>query len=404
MAINVLHAQLPDTDLVSVGYRTILREVHDDPKFAIFGGNLTEDDLQRIITVNNTRYLDSGDMSALVIGHIDFDLPETERPPVVGFARNFRLTMFGAVNPTPAVEAEFLFYPAMIGLAKEYPRCSPELHIDGTVDPIALLGASTPHLDIGLMLSKDGKRQRVVLDDSESQPHSKDLVSKLAAAIPAAATEETAMDETQFAAMFTKCLEASPMGQYFAKKMAEETAATTPEETKTPPAAMADGGTGGGGGAPATHVPELGDDKANLAKLHAEQRIKLERDQLKTEVTQLRRMAEDSARRIRLSERSAVLLQLVNVDGYQFDAAAELEDVVDMDDAQWGKHVERIKKNYAKVTLGRVPVGATRLAAPDKGSEDLIQLSAKVKEYCFQHPGSQFGVVFADAQAGRLKL
>ena len=112
--------------------------------------------LQEIAEENNRRVRESGDMAPVCIGHTRKDdkgvpLPAKDQPEVIAYARNFRVGEFGP-KKIPAILADFYIERGKEKLLNQYPRRSPEFW-DGEnfFDPIALLGAQTPQLDLGLV-------------------------------------------------------------------------------------------------------------------------------------------------------------------------------------------------------------------------------------------------------------
>jgi hypothetical protein len=353
MPINVIQGTLPPTNLVSIGWFCIVDEFSDDRL------DLDEAKLRAIVEFNNKLYADTGDMSLLLIGHSDDELPETEQPPIVGYARHFRMATFGNVDPRPAIEAEFLVPPDKVEQVKQLPRRSIELWADGRVDNIALLGASRPHRSLGLMLSKEGKPQRVKFTPRllRKNPFSKQLQ----------ATRETEMDREELAKLVQECLEASPIGQYV-KKMIEEDAANANGDAQ-----LADDATAtdepsqaaavpGAGGAPNTSTPSFGEPDKNKLR-SGDEALRLQRDQMAIRLQHLeaqsakdRKLAQETAIKLRRSEREKQLKQLA-YEGYAFDLPDELTDVANLDDAAFERHVTRMKKNYK-----RDPVGASLIS------------------------------------------
>lgn len=122
-----------------------------------FVANITPEYLNRLVAHMNDRETATGDLSPIVIGHTMNGLPETEQPPLVGFARNWHIGTLGNTGRKCA------FFDAWIKkdkveLVKQYPRRSCEVWASRhEVDPISLLGATTPARDLGLMkLSREG--------------------------------------------------------------------------------------------------------------------------------------------------------------------------------------------------------------------------------------------------------
>jgi len=125
----------------------------------------------------NQRIDSTGDYAAVTLGHTPRPGEQKGDPPLVGFAGPFRL---GKVGEKYAVLADLHIYREDIERVKKYPRRSPELWLEKSydrmvIDPIALLGAEPPRLDMGLSLLYSARRDGQVIE-------------KYAAAHPAAAS------------------------------------------------------------------------------------------------------------------------------------------------------------------------------------------------------------------------
>lgn len=121
-------------------------------------------ELQAVADRCNRRIQETGDYAALSIGHN----PEPEAklrgappPKTVGYAGPFRVgTINGADGAQKmAILADLHYFKDSWDEAKKYGRRSAELWVEDRyeemfLDPIALLGAETPRLDLGLVYSK----------------------------------------------------------------------------------------------------------------------------------------------------------------------------------------------------------------------------------------------------------
>lgn len=111
-------------------------------------------DLKVIADTCNRRVKETGDETPIVIGHTRKGAPENEQPEVVGFARNYRVALWRGKN---VITATFRFLKDKFEEAMKHPRRSVEIWKDRRFDPIALLGATTPERDLGLLYcSKEG--------------------------------------------------------------------------------------------------------------------------------------------------------------------------------------------------------------------------------------------------------
>lgn len=138
-----------------------------------FGPN----ELKAVVDRCNRRINETGDYAAVTFGHTpDPNDPNGQMPDVAGFAGPFRLGTVGedGARKRYAILADFHIYRGDFERFKKHPRRSPELWLEDTfeemfLDPIAVLGAEAPRLDLGLLYS--------------AQRHGK-LVEKYAAAAP----------------------------------------------------------------------------------------------------------------------------------------------------------------------------------------------------------------------------
>ena len=121
------------------------------------GHEIDERALRKICQRCNDRIRDTGDFSPIVLRHTD---DEGERDPeVVGFAGPYRLGTVGRLEPKPAILATLRIFREDAGKVRKYPRLSVEYWAseddptNGYFDPISLLGAETPELDLGILIS-----------------------------------------------------------------------------------------------------------------------------------------------------------------------------------------------------------------------------------------------------------
>lgn len=148
---------LNPSDYTIVPHLAILDEfqmVNDDGSFS---ANITPVFLDRLCDHMNEREQLTGDLSPIVIGHTKDQEPELTGPPVVGFARNWHRGVLGATGRQAAF-ADAWIKNEKADLARSYPRRSAEVWTSRfEIDPISLLGATTPARDLGLMrLSREG--------------------------------------------------------------------------------------------------------------------------------------------------------------------------------------------------------------------------------------------------------
>jgi hypothetical protein len=112
--------------------------------------------LARCVENGNRRERETGDLCPIVLGrtatgHTVAGLPETMQPKVVGYARNWKLGRLLNTDRV-AAHADFWVYKEDLAEVKKYPRRSAEVWRGrAEIDPISLLGATTPHRDLGML-------------------------------------------------------------------------------------------------------------------------------------------------------------------------------------------------------------------------------------------------------------
>lgn len=107
----------------------------------------------------NDREEKTGDLSPLVLGkHTKDGEPEALQPEVVGYAKNWSVGPFFKTGKDAAFADFWILKEDAPRIRDKYTRRSAELWVSRhEVDPISLLGATTPARDLGLLkLSRDG--------------------------------------------------------------------------------------------------------------------------------------------------------------------------------------------------------------------------------------------------------
>ncbi|GAG42717.1 unnamed protein product, partial [marine sediment metagenome] len=105
----------------------------------------------------NQRIADSGDYAVVCFGHTPSPDENKPMPELCGYAGPFKIGRLGKDN-RPAILADFHIHKDDMGKFKRHPRRSPEVWLedkyeDMFLDPIALLSAECPRLDMGLLYS-----------------------------------------------------------------------------------------------------------------------------------------------------------------------------------------------------------------------------------------------------------
>lgn len=115
-------------------------------------GYVDSDVLQEISRNNNNRVLATGDPAPLTVGHTS-DNPNVAEKPIVGFAVNYRVAPFK--NGRNAIYVDYKIRKRHENVIEDFPRRSVELWMSRKeLDPIALLGGTTPERDLGVIIRK----------------------------------------------------------------------------------------------------------------------------------------------------------------------------------------------------------------------------------------------------------
>jgi len=393
-----------------------------DGRTVIFG----PEELAAIVANCNRRIEETGDYAVITLGHTP--PPGDDRPPpeVVGFAGPFRLGEFAG---KPAILADFHIFKEYQDILKKYPRRSPEFRLvedlrKTHLDPIALLGAEPPRLDMGLTLlyqERDGST----------------LVERYAAVLPAASNtyvpstthkkERYTMANEELVQEIIQALEQLDWVQWSKRKMAEEQAASNqagqepteklqqqPSDKIDPEKAKQILEDGEVHGKPLTEDQrkmfaaaasrEKDQDQALRERYHLlEQHLERQR----TELERLRQDVEaERASRVN-AERYSQLVQLRQV--YAFDLEKEVERCrySRMTDEQFKDHLAIIRENYKRIPVGErlPPLGAAVELdeAREQYSEDIrrraLAIAKRKKE---QGEDVSFEEILEAVRAGKL--
>lgn len=160
-------ADLDPNDFVIVPHVAVLDEfdMTDDSGEVI--ARIDKYYIAKVVARMNERETTTGDLTPGVIGHTK-DNPQGEDelrgPPVVLWARNWVQDPFFDTGKTAAF-ADFWVYKDQVELVRKFKRRSAEVWVNKhEIDPISLLGATTPARDLGLLkLSRKSNDQSLDL-------------------------------------------------------------------------------------------------------------------------------------------------------------------------------------------------------------------------------------------------
>lgn len=114
--------------------------------------------LSEIAQNNNKRVIETNDPAPLIVGHTSDD-PQAPERPVAGYAVNYTVKPFKRDPKTGrtvyAIHADYKVRKDREQVIEDFPRRSVELWLGRKeLDPIALLGGTTPERDLGVIIRK----------------------------------------------------------------------------------------------------------------------------------------------------------------------------------------------------------------------------------------------------------
>lgn len=126
--------------------------------------------LEEIAHNNNRKVRETGDPATLILGHTSDD-PRAAEKPAQGFVVNYKVKPFKR-NPDGqiiyAIHGDYKLRPNKAHLIEEYPRRSVELWWHKKdIDPIAMLGGSSPERDLSVVL-RHARLNHVSMDVNSS--------------------------------------------------------------------------------------------------------------------------------------------------------------------------------------------------------------------------------------------
>jgi hypothetical protein len=378
----------------------------------------TERELAAVARKCNERIKQTGDYAALVLGHtptpseISAGKP---MPPLVGFAGPFRMGTFG---DKAAIMADFHYYKEDADLIRRFPRRSPELMLAPEyeqmfLDPIALLGAEPPRLNMGLLYSayqggREVQRYTAVFPGAGNvyipggsgdrktrygaAPVSASNLQQLSEVLPMLSPEELdqiveAVSKTDWA-MYVKdqmAKSGAADGQLDEPPadlpLADDEPPVVPAEPE-PAAPAADDLPAPIDDEPAVPADEDDDKKENYAALRREV-IELKRQVVS------QREALDTERGQRVdAERYSQLAVLGSRFALDLDEEAEACRYGRMSDDQFNEHLDRIQRHYrpsmahTRIPTLDTPRGSAKVPATGDSKKYSKAQSDKAREFC----------------------
>jgi hypothetical protein len=316
--------------------------------------SLTADKLNKIADNNNRRIEETGDETPIVIGHTKDDAVEKAQPEIVGWAKRFTVKpLFNTGRKAIWVMARFM--KNKIDKVKNFPRRSVELWLRKMmVDPISLLGATTPERDLGVLKFANGDHRYSTPTVSDTSTPMNDNVDSIVQKVL------QALQQTDV----WKAMEAQ-MGQ--GEQVPQDDGLGGDEGGDMPLDDEPIPGDGGGDDVPLDDDLEdepkqynavAGYPSGSNVAIPAGDRKRMQRDQKRGQLArlqashkQLMKQNADLLLRFQRSEREKDLIQLES-EGFQFDRAEELEDLAALPDNVYRKRLNLIRKRYSKAPVG----------------------------------------------------
>lgn len=413
----------------------------------------------------NRRIRETGDYAGIVVGHTpDPDTASAAPPmPLVGLAGPFRVGLIRQTGGRAkwAILADFHVQRNRADVIRQYPRRSAELWVEDDygsmyLDPIALLGAETPRLDMGLLYSATHQRfgRRVEIekysacapsatsvfipsDNATKKQHRKDYAAADASADADGPPNQTANHVPETNTMspedvqqITAALESLDWVQWVKKQMAGDVPADAAAPGSVPPAApdvppapvpdaippapaapdVAPAAPDAGTPAPPPFPPSDKDD--NLPLKYS--RLASETTNLRRENEQLRGELENERGKRVNTERYAALADCRRSRLFDLESEFELLKYGKATNEQFVAHLERINANYREIPLDTtIPTfdlpAATSTSRPggaanrEKYSKDVSDKALRIaKEMAMKGQPVSYEKVLEDVASGKL--
>ncbi len=358
------------------------------------GDKIDEKALRRICRNCNSRIRDTGDFAPLVVGHTDDE--GRNDPEVIGFVGPFRMGRIGRVKSVAAIYAKQWVRREHAEKLKKYPRLSVEYWADkddpanGHFDPVSLLGAETPELDLGIHYQRNREGKTIMRYQRAIRYQAATPGGAPNTCLPGMVSGKKKKNDyakepgSMTPEDLNQLIEAM---QPIIKQMVSEAMNPVPlegePETTPPPVddAMPDEGMPPAGDPMADAPPagpemdmgdvpdEVADDEDEPEKYEADGMAKMyrrERDNYRAKYSKeltARRAAESRLQELESEigefraekqrvERYSKLKELRD-EGFMIEPDEELAEVADLSDNQFAKHCERIQAKYQRVPMGR---------------------------------------------------
>lgn len=339
-------------ELVLVGKYAVFDEHELPPTPTRKGVKVDAIRLQRIADNSNRRVKETEKTGIpSVIGHTDDEKPESEQPKIVGFWKDFTVEpLFNTGRK--ALWANHYVYKSKLDEVRNYPRRSVEFWANrDEIDPISLLGATTPERDLGLMLyekTDDDKPYYYSLENSLMADETKSEgpeMDKLVAAVMQSAPMQQITAAVQKIMQLVEALES--------EEQEEQTMPPKQEAMKdnNPPPVKFDAASASGTN---TTIPSLTEEKKQY-QMDEELKIKFSKleataSNLEKENVKLRNELE--AQKLRYQKDNAkTLLEKAKAEKIKFDWEDELALLESIPVEFQPAHYSRMERLYAREVI-----------------------------------------------------
>lgn len=382
--------------------------------------------LRDIAERSNRREQNTGDACPITIGHTRPGKGEQEQPPVVGYARNFRVGRFGPRQKL-AILATFYFKKNKYKEAMTYPRRSVELWPGSwEIDPIALL-RRTPQRDLGLLTDESveryyrensqepvayarkfasGRVRLIYSMDQEEQDMDEHDQAPANAGVPSDPnSDELSPEDAGKAMQYMKHYEKHhPVMKHMCAQYAKEQGGmaadpnlkggggmdVTPKKYDASASTFVPSGGGAGDAAakpaPAPMPPAKEDDAMRMQReeqaiMYARQQMEIAQSQEKIEALE---KALDAERKERKKARAEQVVIQMQAEGFDIDRGSEVNHLADLDETKWDERKAYVRR-YHKNTRYGAPIGrpvetAVNVDGPKRYSHETVGRAVRLVE------------------------
>lgn len=334
--------------------------------------SIDADFLRDVARNNNQRVQETGDETPIVVGHTKDGAGEKEQPEIVGWARKFSVKPLYDTG-RQAIWVLARFAKDKVDQVRKFPRRSVELWLrKKLIDPISLLGATTPERNLGVLRFQAGDQTYSAESPSEENMNKDEIVQSVLSAL-----EET--DVWKFMESLMK--EASGDGAQADEGVLPPGPGVPGEQSPTMDASEGEKEDEEkpqkySPAASNTSVPQM------VKKNQSGDVVKLQAAYAKLEGTNsvLADQVIKLQAQVRGIRREKDLVQLES-EGILFDRDEELSMIESMDDTQYAKHLDLIRKRYQKAPLGPGFQTVSRTASRQTSREEALRIAAYASEH-----------------------